>query len=925
MVLDPLQRGPKSHKQLTHKKRWVVTQPARQLLFFILLWVGLSTSANAATPAITSLNPNSGAIGASVTITGSAFGSTQGSSTVTFNGTRATTISSWSTSSIVAIVPSGATTGNVVVTVAGKASNGVSFTVLPSPAITGVSPASGAVGAVVTISGNNFGSPGSVTFNGTQASVNSWSATSIAAVVPSGATTGNIVVFTSGVNSNGVSFTVWPSLSGISPNAGPVGASITLTGLNFGSSQAGNSVTFNNVAASITNWNSSSITAIVPPGLANGNVSVVITVGGNSSNALTFLVGTISTTTYHLDQGAGVSGKFLLTTAAPNTASTSVQSADLKGSPANGVALVGTFTTLTGIAGTVPSGSTVTFSVWMNETAAVGGIFPYLVLQFQNAIFQVGEVCRQLGTNALTTTLTKFQFTCTAPGNVTIRSDQPFWLYVQVNWPSTSISRSVKAQVFFDGTPNGNFDSWISVPEIITPVLAGISPTTGAPGTSVTINGSLFGANQGTGTVSIGGLNAPVTSWSDAQIVATAPCASGPVIVTASGNQSINSYNFLEPLPVITSPPAAASAGSPVTIGGSNFLQPPCVTTTLFNGVNSTPTSVSATQIVAPVPSGLAQASLTVAVGSLISSPVSFVVLGTLGGTVTDAGNGNPVNGASVQVLQSNRTVATTTTAANGSYNVANLQSGTYDVRFSASGYGTAIAPANSVVYGSSTVVNASLALPGTISGQVTQSGGNVAISGATVVAALASSSAGSATTDVNGNYSISTLAPGSYTVVASATGFVPSTVGTVSVSSGNTTTENLGLQQGSSQSVISYFYDELGRLIGVSDSQGNTATYNYDAAGNLLSISVNPTSQVSVVGFDPVHGPVGTSVTVSGTGFSSTANQNTVTFNGTAATVVSATSTQLVVTVPTGATTGTIRIVTSGGSATSSSSFTIP
>jgi len=40
-----------------------------------------------------------------------------GSSAVTFNGIVATSITSWNSSSIVAVVPSGATTGNVVVTV----------------------------------------------------------------------------------------------------------------------------------------------------------------------------------------------------------------------------------------------------------------------------------------------------------------------------------------------------------------------------------------------------------------------------------------------------------------------------------------------------------------------------------------------------------------------------------------------------------------------------------------------------------------------------------------------------------------------------------------------------------------------------------------------------------------------------------------
>lgn len=79
-------------------------------------------------PYITGLSPGTGLAGTSVTITGSGFGATKSGSTVTFNGTSATA-SSWSDTQIVASVPEGATTGNVVVTVNGITSNGVAFTV----------------------------------------------------------------------------------------------------------------------------------------------------------------------------------------------------------------------------------------------------------------------------------------------------------------------------------------------------------------------------------------------------------------------------------------------------------------------------------------------------------------------------------------------------------------------------------------------------------------------------------------------------------------------------------------------------------------------------------------------------------------------------------------------------------------------------
>src|ERR1019366_3189161 len=71
-----------------------------------------------AAPSITSLTPAAGVVGGSVTIAGANFGAGHGTSTVTFNGTAATP-TSWSASGIVAPVPAGATTGNVVVTVGG--------------------------------------------------------------------------------------------------------------------------------------------------------------------------------------------------------------------------------------------------------------------------------------------------------------------------------------------------------------------------------------------------------------------------------------------------------------------------------------------------------------------------------------------------------------------------------------------------------------------------------------------------------------------------------------------------------------------------------------------------------------------------------------------------------------------------------------
>src|SRR5262249_24231156 len=120
------------------------------------------------------------------------------------------------------------------------------------------------------------------------------------------------------------------------------------------------------------------------------------------------------------------------------------------------------------------------------------------------------------------------------------------------------------------------------------------------------------------------------------------------------------------------------------------------------------------------------------------------------------------------------------------------------------------------------------------------------------------------------------------------------------------------------------YVYDKLGRLKAVVDLSADATIYTYDGVSNLLSIERRSSSVVSIIEFTPESAPVGTSITVHGTGFSKTPGENTVTFNGIPATVASVTATEIVVTVPSGAVTGPITITTPTGSATSATLFTV-
>ena len=125
-------------------------------------------------------------------------------------------------------------------------------------------------------------------------------------------------------------------------------------------------------------------------------------------------------------------------------------------------------------------------------------------------------------------------------------------------------------------------------------------------------------------------------------------------------------------------------------------------------------------------------------------------------------------------------------------------------------------------------------------------------------------------------------------------------------------------------QAPIQYVYDALGRLVAVIDVKGDTARYTYDAAGNLLSIQRYTSLQISIISYAPDSGAAGTTVAISGTGFSNQPSQNLVWFHDTPASVLSATETKLVVVIPGGATTGPISVTSPTGSATSSTPFTV-
>ena len=240
-------------------------------------------------PTVTRFTPATGPAGTGVTLTGTHF---LGATDVRFNGVRAAEFEVVSGTTIEAVVPPGATSGPIsVVTPGGTAVSAEPFTVVFPPTLTGFTPATGPAGTRVTLTGTHFLGATEVLFNRVSAPVfEVVSATSIEAVVPSGATSGPISVVTPGgtaVSAEPFTVVFPPTLTGFTPATGPAGTRVTLTGTHF---LGATEVLFNGVSAPVFEVvSATSMEAVVPSGATSGPISMV-TPGGTAVSTEPFTV-----------------------------------------------------------------------------------------------------------------------------------------------------------------------------------------------------------------------------------------------------------------------------------------------------------------------------------------------------------------------------------------------------------------------------------------------------------------------------------------------------------------------------------------------------------------------------------------------------------------------------------------------------------
>jgi uncharacterized repeat protein (TIGR01451 family) len=177
--------------------------------------------------------------------------------------------------------------------------------------------------------------------------------------------------------------------------------------------------------------------------------------------------------------------------------------------------------------------------------------------------------------------------------------------------------------------------------------------------------------------------------------------------------------------------------------------------------------------------------------------------------------------------------------------------------------------------------------------------------------------------TAVNGSSSKATNPVITLTVPATTTwvSSSPSTGGSCSGSSTVTCTWadiSAGSSRTASIVVTPTQVGQISATASVTSDQPDANTANNSAT---QTTNINPSAPPTISSFSPGSGPVGTTVTITGTNFFST---STVRFNGVNATFTATTNTSITATVPSGATTGVLTVINASGTTNSTGTFTV-
>jgi hypothetical protein len=607
-------------------------------------------------PSITSYSPSSGSAGTVLTINGKGFGAQAAGSSLNIvsavTGARTTwTPTSWSDSQIVVSVPATTASGKCYLSVTEDELESLGtypFTVGKPPVIIGFSPEFGPPGTVLTINGSGFGSSaasGSLTVNSADTGAwttwtpTSWSDNKIVATVPSNVPSGKVYLFVTANKLTDVGtypfyVGIPPAITSYSPQFGPPGTVITISGTGFGSPDEDSylyvlSAVDNSVKWWKTDsWNDTQIVVTVPATASLGKVYLVAEVGELETLGWhAFTIGTPPSITSY-SPAAGPAGTVLTINGTDfgSQQDDSYVSVQTAGSDIFTIWKPTSWSAnqiVVPVPGTMPPGK-VYFYVTVNKLQSITSN-PFTV----GTPPEIDNYSPGFGLPGTLVTITGKGFgapLASSSLNVvsSVTGNRTTW--TPISWNDTEIVSAVPSgmplgKVYFSVTVNqlesiGTYPFTVGVP----PSIGSYSPGSGAPGTVLTIKGTGFGLPGPDSYVSV--LSAvtntwtvwPTTSWTDSQIVVPVPIDMpvGKVYLGVIANQlrSLETSPFTVGIPpsITSYSPQLGPVGTVLTINGAGFGSIQTNSTFYVNfpataaWIHWTPTSWSDTQLLIPVP-----------------------------------------------------------------------------------------------------------------------------------------------------------------------------------------------------------------------------------------------------------------------------------------------------------------------------------
>ncbi len=918
--------------------------------------------------------------GTTVTITGSGFGTTP---SVSFGGVDATAnVTAADDSSITVTSPAGIPAGTVDVQVTADGQQSPpnppndDFTYDAAPTVTSVSPTAGppaGTNQVIKITGTGLGDATTVQFGLQSAAFTVVSDTEITAIAPpvlSGATVDITIGWPLGSSSTGPSdlYTYGPpSVSSVSPDAGPVAGNntVTISGSGF---TADSVVDFGqNNPATVTAVTSTQITATAPPGSA-GLVDVTVTTPDGPS-AITssdeYTYGPPSVSSVSPDAGPVAGNNTVTINGSGFTADSVVDFG--QNNPATVTAV-----TSTQITATAPPGSAGLVDVTVTTPDGPSAItssdeYTYGPPSVSSVSPDAGPVA---GNNTVTINGSGF----TADSVVDFGQNNPATVTAVTSTQITATAPPGSAGLVDVTVTTPDGPSAITSSDEYTygpPSVSSVSPDAGpvAGNNTVTINGSGFTADS---VVDFGQNNpATVTAVTSTQITATAPPGSAGLVdvtvTTPDGPSAITSsdeYTYGPPSVSSVSPDAGPVAGNnTVTINGSGFTADSVVD---FGQNNpATVTAVTSTQITATAPpgsAGLVDVTVTTPDGpSAITSSDEYTYgppsvssvspdAGPVAGNNTVTINGSGFTADSVVDFgQNNPATVTAVTSTQITATAPPGSAGLVDVTVTTPDGPSAITSSDEYTYGPPSVSSVSPdAGPVAGNNTVTINGSGFTADSvvdfgqnnpATVTAVTSTQITATAPPGSAGLVDVTVTTPDGPSAITSSDEYTygPPSVSSVSPDAGPVAGNNTVTINGSgftADSVVDFGQNNPATVTAVTSTQ-ITATAPPGSAG-LVDVTVttpdgpSATNSADHYSYDPVPavnsitfpaaGPLGggNPVTINGTGFT---GATTVDFGqGNPAAITNVTSTSITATAPAGSGTVHITVTTPGGiSATSS------